>query len=169
MKRVRQFFLTLLVLAGLSVPSVHAQNTEADTSTRGPIDSLQIFALRAEPGAPALYEVAFVLRDTLHADAELMLQFPDEFDLNDLEIVGSKTVNGGWRFERRNQDVTLRRTGLGAPVPPGRRVTVTFGLIRNPADLNAAQPVIFRLKYARNGEQTAAMQAAVTARQRSPK
>lgn len=104
-------------------------------------DGLSVKALRALPGKACLYEIAFTTTDELSADAEIRLSFPAGFDLTAFEIAGSISINGGFTWKREGQQVTLRRSGLGAAVPRGQKVKVQLGLIQNPADFATAAPV----------------------------
>jgi hypothetical protein len=108
-------------------------------------DSLAVKALRAEPGKPSLYEVSFVTSDSLATNAAIVVTFPREFDLSQLEIAGSSTINGGFTLERKGQEVRLRRTGLGAKIPPGKKVSIQFGLIGNPLNFSASHQVRVQL------------------------
>jgi hypothetical protein len=92
-------------------------------------------ALRAEPGKPSLYEVRFTTADTLEAQAELVFEFPAALDLSLLEVASSTTINGGFNITRTRNIVHVRRTGLGAVVPPGRPVELKLGLITSPPTL----------------------------------
>lgn len=101
-------------------------------------DSLRLEALKAEAGKPSIYMLSFTTRDTLPADAVFELTFPPEFELSQLEVAGSRTMNGGIKLTKDRQKVLLKRTGLGRAVPPGKKVSLKFGLIRNPSNLNKA-------------------------------
>ena len=92
-------------------------------------------ALRAEPLKPSLYEVRFLTEDTLHTQAELVFEFPAALDLSLLEVASSTTIDGGFKITRERNVVHVRRTGLGAIVPPGRPVELKLGLITSPATL----------------------------------
>ncbi len=137
----------------ISTPSYSQQNptsraaTIAAAKTPGR-DSLTVHALRAEPGKPSLYELRFVTTDTLARDAEFVVTFPRAFDLSQLEIAGSSQINGGFKLERKGQEVHLRRTGLGEKIPPGRKVSLQLGLIVNPADFLASHQVTVQLPTA---------------------
>ena len=74
-------------------------------------------------------------------DAELQLTIPADFDLTELEISGSKDINGGLRLSKNDRQVTVRRSGLGDAIPPGRRVSLKLGLIRNPTNTAATHTV----------------------------
>ena len=111
-------------------------------------DSLTVQALRAQPGKPSLYELRFVTTDTLVRDAEIVVTFPRAFDLSQLEIAGSSQINGGFKLERKGQEVHLRRTGLGEKIPPGRKVSLQLGLVVNPPDFSASHQVTVQLPAA---------------------
>lgn len=111
-------------------------------------DSLTVQALRAQPGKPSLYELRFVTTDTLARDAEIVVTFPRAFDLSQLEIAGSSQISGGFKLERKGQEVHLRRTGLGEKIPPGRKVSLQLGLIINPPDFSASHQVTVQLPAA---------------------
>jgi hypothetical protein len=118
------------------------------------LDSLTVHALRAEPGKPSLYELRFVTTDTLARDAELVLTFPRAFDLSQLEIAGSSQINGGFKLERKGQEVHLRRTGLGEKIPPGRKVSLQLGLVVNPPDFSASHQVTVQFPAGRTAAAT---------------
>lgn len=138
-----RFFSTLMMLAISTSPLLQAQTTanKAGTPVSQSFDSLTVQAIKAAPNKATLYEIAFSTRDTLASDAEILLTFPPECDLSALEIAGSSTINGGWTLAKNRQQVTLRRTGLGDAIAPAKRVSLKLGLIKNPADFNAAHRV----------------------------
>jgi hypothetical protein len=127
-----------------STPGTSAMVTAANSGR----DSLAVKALRAEPGKPSLYEVSFVTTDSLSPNAVLAVTFPREFDLSQLEIAGSSTINGGFTLQRNDREVLLRRTGLGSKIPPGKKVSIQLGLIVNPANLSASHQVRVQLPAA---------------------
>jgi len=142
--------LTLLFIISSLSPIWSQQKTPAAApAAQSPgRDSLAVKALRAEAGKPSLYEVSFVTTDTLAPNAAIVMAFPAAFDLSQLEIAGSNTINGGFTLERKAQEVLLRRTGLGAKIPPGKKVSIQLGLIVNPANLSASHQVRVQLPAA---------------------
>lgn len=141
--------IAVLVLTLLSFGMALAQEKQAQTSLAGKssvFDSVSVHALWAEPGKASLYDLTFVTTDTLAADVEIVITFPRGFDLSPLEIAGSSDINGGFKLERKGQEVRLHRTGLGEKVPPGRKVSVKLGLIVNPNDLAAPHEVNVQLR-----------------------
>lgn len=132
----------------LSFSTGFAQSTASARSTTGR-DSLAVKALRATPGKPSLYEVSFVTTDSLSPNAIIALTFPKTFDLSQLEIAGSSTINGGFALTRKGQEVQLQRTGLGVPIPPGKKVSLQLGLIGNPTSFSASHQVRVQLPATR--------------------
>lgn len=113
-------------------------STLSAQTTPSRADSFTIQALKAQPGSNSLYEIAFIPRDTLATDAEIVINFPAACALSELEIAGSTDINGGLQLTRDGQQVTVRRSGLGDALPPGQRVSLKLGMIGNPEDLNAS-------------------------------
>lgn len=139
MPKIASHLMMVMLLAAMSSGSAQqASNRAANKPGR---DSLTVQALRAAPGKPSLYELTFVTTDTLKGDADIVVTFPSAFDLSQLQIAGSGQINGGFKLERRGQEVRLRRTGLGEKIPPGRKVSVQLGLIVNPPSFSSAHQV----------------------------
>ncbi|MGH7595631.1 MAG: hypothetical protein ACREOI_04730 [bacterium] len=145
--RVAYCALLAAVLIGNPVWSQQKSSTQAAANTTGR-DSLTVQALRAQPGKPSLYELRFITTDTLARDAEIVVTFSRAFDLSQLEIAGSSQINGGFKLERKSQEVHLRRTGLGERIPPGRKVSLQLGLVVNPPDFSASHQVTVQLPAA---------------------
>ena len=96
------------------------------------IDSLSVKPVNPEAEAITIYEVSFVLSDTLPSDAVIMVTFPDGFDLSRVKLAGSSTINGGFKVSVDGQRVAIKRSGLGRPILPGENVEVKFANVRNP-------------------------------------
>lgn len=96
------------------------------------IDSLSVNPIDPEAGELSIYQVSFVLSDTLPSDAVIMITFPGDFDLPRVKLAGSSTINGGFKVSVDGQRVVLKRSGLGRPIPPGERVDVKFANVINP-------------------------------------
>ncbi|MDZ7359596.1 MAG: hypothetical protein ONB46_02560 [candidate division KSB1 bacterium] len=147
----------LFVISSLSPIWSQQQTPAASRSAQSSgRDSLAVKALRAEAGKPSLYEVSFVTMDTLAPNAAIAMTFPTAFDLSQLEIAGSSTINGGFTLERKGQEVLIRRSGLGAKIPPGKKVSIQLGLIVNPANLSASHQVRVQLPPPSGAPTTAA-------------
>ena len=96
------------------------------------IDSLSVKPVNPEAEAITIYEVSFVLSDTLSSDAVIMVTFPDGFDLSRVKLAGSSTINGGFKVSVDGQRAAIKRSGLGRPILPGENVEVKFANVRNP-------------------------------------
>jgi hypothetical protein len=149
---LRVVFCALLSALLIGAPTYSQQNSPsraaANAAQNPGRDSLTVQALRAQPGKPSLYELRFVTTDTLARDAKIVVTFPPAFDLSQLEIAGSNQINGGFKLERKGQEVHLRRSGLGQKIPPGRRVSLQLGLVVNPPDFSASHQVTVQLPAA---------------------
>lgn len=125
--------VSVILLPG---PSAISQENAAAVA-----DSISLSALRTGAQELSVYELAFVLRDTLTTDATITLEFPPAFDLAGAEIAGSQDVDGGFRLAREQQRISLQRSGLGSKIAPGKRVRIKLGLIQNPENPAAAAAV----------------------------
>lgn len=104
-------------------------------------EKMTIKALRAAPRLASLYEISFVTSEALALDAEIRITFPASYDLGELDIAGSTTINGGLTLTRDGQRAIVKRTGLGTVVPRGQKVSLQLGLIKNPPIFANAEPV----------------------------
>ncbi len=104
-------------------------------------EKMAIKALRAAPRLASLYEISFVTSEALAVDAEIRISFPASYNLSELEIAGSTSINGGLTLTRDGQRVIVKRSGLGTAVPRGQQVSLQLGLIKNPAAFATAEPV----------------------------
>lgn len=149
MQHLRLLNALFVVFTMVVAPTVFAQTNRTTTNASPDSvldDSLTVRALKATPNKATLYEIAFLTRDTLATDAKILLSFPPECDLSALEIVGSSNINGGWTLRKNRRQATLRRTGLGDAIAPGKRVGVKLGLIKNPTDFNTAHRVDVQIR-----------------------
>jgi hypothetical protein len=104
-------------------------------------EKMTVKALRAAPRKASIYEVTFSTTEALARDAEIRLTFPASYDLSELDIAGSTSINGGMTLTRNGQRVIVKRGGLGTVVPRGQQVSLQLGLIKNPATFANAEPV----------------------------
>jgi hypothetical protein len=58
--------------------------------------------------------------------------FPPEFDLSDLLIAGSTTINGGFEIAVDKQVIVMKRSGLGKELPANEDADLKFAIVRNP-------------------------------------
>jgi len=105
------------------------------------IDSLSVKPVNPEAEAITIYEVNFVLSDTLPSDAVITVTFPDGFDLSRVKLAGSSTINGGFKVSVEDSVVTITRTGLGREIPPGQKVEIKFGNVKNPTVPKVGYPI----------------------------
>ncbi len=135
-----------LALLASAFAVIAQERSSARPNDASPAFSMQ--ALRAEAGKPSLYEIRYTTADTLDTQAELVFEFPAALDLRLLEIASSTTINGGFKLTREGSLVRVRRTGLGAAIPPGRQVELMLGLITSPATLAGNLEVTFMQRSA---------------------
>jgi len=121
MKNVTRIIVAIACIFCLSSPS------------RAVIDSLSVKPIDPEAGEVSIYQVSFVLSDTLPSDAVIIVTFPEGFDLSRVKVAGSSTINGGFKVSVDGQRVAIKRSGLGRPIPPGESVDVKFANVINPA------------------------------------
>ncbi len=142
MRRPALMLMLAVFASSFVVRAQDGTSTRPNDSSPSP-QEFSMRALRAEPGKPSLYEVRFTPADTLAAQAELIFEFSSALDLRQLEVASSTTINGGFKITRERNVVRVRRTGLGAAVPPGRPVELKLGLIISPATLAGNLEVAF--------------------------
>lgn len=97
-----------------------------------PADTVEVIARHPELGERSTYQINFQISKPIPAKAIIRVTFPDEFDLSDLIIVGSTTINGGFDLSVNKQVVTMKRSGLGREIPANEKVDVKFAIVKNP-------------------------------------
>ncbi|MDZ7264706.1 MAG: hypothetical protein ONB16_08990 [candidate division KSB1 bacterium] len=97
-----------------------------------PADSVQVIAKHAEADANSIYQIRFSATKPIPPKAMIRITFPPEFDLSEVMIAGSTTINGGFELKVDKQVVMLKRSGLGRPIPPNESVDVKFAIVKNP-------------------------------------
>jgi hypothetical protein len=111
--------LGLILFAGNSVSAL-------------PADTVVVIARHPESGERSTYQINFQVSTPIPAKAIIRVTFPDEFDLSDLIIAGSTTINGGFDLSVNKQVVTMKRSGLGREIPANEKVDVKFAIVKNP-------------------------------------
>lgn len=106
----------------------------------------RIQALHAEAGKPSVYEIVFTAREALTPEAEFALEFPEEFDLSQLQIAGSPDMSGGFTLLRDKQKALVKRSGLGQTVASGARVRLRLGAIINPKNFESNAAVAMQVR-----------------------
>jgi hypothetical protein len=97
-----------------------------------PADTVNVVARHAESNAKSIYKIEFRLATAISPKAILKVTFPDGFDLSELKIASSTTMNGGFDAEVNGQVLLLKRSGLGREIKPGEKVDVNFAIVKNP-------------------------------------
>lgn len=97
-----------------------------------PADSIEVIAKHPESAANSIYQVKFSVSKPIPANAMFRVTFPPEFDLSDLLIAGSTTINGGFEIAVDKQVVVMKRSGLGKEVPANQSADLKFAIVRNP-------------------------------------
>jgi len=143
----RALILAVLGLAFVLPESAHAQ--------RESISNIRVQALRAAASKLSIYELSFVANDTLAAEAEIVVEFPPAFNLDQLEIAGSAEMNGGVSVSRDHQTVHLERSGQGRTVLPGEAVHVRLAAILCPADLSTSYDIRVQVRKSARAELSA--------------
>lgn len=95
-------------------------------------EDLQLRAMFPEANAITLYELNFILKDSLNAKSQLKITFPKSFDLSKVKMAGSATINGGFNIEVLDSTVILKRSGLGQTILPRKKIDVKFANVLNP-------------------------------------
>ncbi len=108
-------------------------------------DSLTVTPSSLEAGKASIYELSFVTTDTLNADGQISVTFPQGIDLSDLKIASSITINGGFKVRVEDQKVFLTRTGLGRVILPNEKVSIKFGIVKNPVAVE--RPFSFQIEF----------------------
>ncbi len=117
-----------------------------------PADTIEVIARHPESGKSSIYQLNFVLSKSIPPKAIIRVTFPDEFDLSDLMIAGSTTINGGVDLNVEGQVVTMRRSGLGRKIPANEKVDVKFAIVKNPEQPAENYKIIIEILD--NGEKT---------------
>ena len=101
-----------------------------------PQDSVKVNPLNPAAGQVSIYQISFVATDTLYPDGQIIITFPEDFDLSKVIMAGSTTINGGFKVSVQGNKVILKRTGLGRSTIPKETVDVKFANVKNPLAVN---------------------------------
>jgi hypothetical protein len=116
---VLMLLMSILIFAGKSVIAA-------------PADTIEVIARHPESGERSTYQINFKVSKQIPAKAVIRITFPDEFDLSDLIVAGSTTINGGFDLSVNKQVATIRRSGLGKEIPANTKVDIKFAIVKNP-------------------------------------
>lgn len=101
-------------------------------ASAAPADTVNVIARHPESSAKSIYKIEFRIEKPISPTAKLNVTFPAEFDLSELMIASSTTMNGGFDVEVNDQILTLKRSGLGREIKPNEKVDVKFAIVKNP-------------------------------------
>ncbi len=120
-----KFLLVLMLLIGSLIST-------SDLAIAVPEDTVEVIAKNPEISKSSVYQINFVVSKPIPPRAIIRVTFPDEYDLLDLMIAGSTTMNGGFILKVDQQVVTMRRSGLGREIPANEKVDIKFAIVKNP-------------------------------------
>ena len=119
------FLLLLIFLIGLIISA-------SEWAAAAPADTVEVIAKNPEVNKSSIYQINFIVSKPISPRAIIRVTFPNEFDLSDLMIAGSTTINGGFVINVDQQVVTMRRSGLGREIPANEKVDIKFAIVKNP-------------------------------------
>jgi hypothetical protein len=117
------FLLIVTLILGMGANS---------SALAAPADTIEIVAKHPESGSRSTYQISFNISKKIPSKALIRVTFPGGFDLSNLMIAGSSTINGGFDLKVDGQVVTLKRSGLGREIPASEKVDVKFAIVKNP-------------------------------------
>ena len=120
-----KFFLLLNFLFGLTI-------TTNNLIAAVPADTIEVIAKHPEISKSGIYQINFIVSKPIPQKAIIRVSFPAGFDLSDLMIAGSTTINGGFILTVDGQVVTMKRSGLGREIPANEKVDIKFAIVKNP-------------------------------------
>lgn len=123
--RRNKYFLILMLLIGLIIST-------GNSILAVPADTIEVIAKHPESGESSIYQINFVVSKPIPPKALIQVTFPNGFDLSNLMIAGSTTINGGFELKVNKQVVTMKRSGLGREVHANERGDVKFAIVQNP-------------------------------------
>lgn len=109
------------------------------------LDSLVVNPLLPKTNVNTLYNISFISSVEIVSNSQFIINFPDEFILDHLNLVGSSNINGGLLLIRDGQKVTVKRRGEGSVIEPGKRVNLALSIIKNPGIVNSNYQIQFHL------------------------
>jgi len=98
-----------------------------------PQDSIKVIAKSPEAEAASIYQIEFRLSKPLSPKGVIQIKFPKGFDLSNLQVAGSSTINGGFDLKVEDQTVILKRSGLGRLIKANEKADVKFAIVKNPS------------------------------------
>ncbi len=97
-------------------------------------DVLEIKPTFEQVKALTIYEVKLKCSQPLPADAKFQFTFPAAMDLSKVRMAGSATINGGFKTQAKDNQVIIKRSGLGDTIPAHTPVDLMFTSVINPEE-----------------------------------
>ncbi len=82
--------------------------------------------------ANSIYHVELKLENDIPANATILCRFPESFDLKNVIIAGSTTINGGFELKVKDNTVIMQRSGLGHVIKANTPVDLKFAEVIAP-------------------------------------
>ena len=124
--KTRRYYLLMLIFSLLLVAVINI------AALAVPADTIEVVAKHPESGRSSVYQISFQVSKPIPAKAIIRVTFPDNFDLSELMIAGSTTIDGGFELDVNKQVLTLKRSGLGREIRANEKVDVKFAIVKNP-------------------------------------
>jgi hypothetical protein len=96
-------------------------------------NTIALEAIHPQTNERSIYVVNISLDQEILPTAKILVTFPANFDLTEVIIAGSTTINGGFELLKEKSTVILKRSGLGRVIKHGEKVDVKFANVRNPS------------------------------------
>ncbi|MBN1154835.1 hypothetical protein JXB12_07930 [candidate division KSB1 bacterium] len=97
-----------------------------------PADEISVHPVNSVSNTHSVYQVELNLDHDIPANAIIRCRFPASFDLKNVVIGGSTTINGGFALKVQDHIVILQRSGLGEVIKSNTPVDVKFAEVFNP-------------------------------------
>jgi hypothetical protein len=98
---------------------------------RGDLGTVTVKPSDNTAGYATIYTITFTATGGLPQFGKIVLTFPAGFDLTDVDVAHSDSINGGLLFSKADRVVTVTRDGKGDPVTAGSFVNLKIGPVGN--------------------------------------
>lgn len=102
-------------------------------SSSFPFDRVNVTATDLNAMAPSAYRFTFVCGNSISADAQIQIIFPQNYTLTNTVLASSKSLNGGLAVSVKGDTVEVRRSGLGVVLEAGELCDLTLATLLNPS------------------------------------
>jgi len=106
--------------------------TYATTLWSIPADNVILYASDIGLNSKSSYTLELSIDKDIPATAIIVCEFPSSFELNNVIVAGSTTINGGFALRVKENKIILKRSGLGDVVKANSKVDIKFAEIKNP-------------------------------------